>query len=243
MKHFIVFLTFFLFCFRVQAAEDCKKAISTDAVLFQQFSFGAEFACVYESSSVHDNAILSFYSENVSGSKLISSNEKLISLEDARDGVNLPDVTKLKSGAYQILWDYPNGVDVINLALSTGVLYFDDATKELRLHPFGGDGEVRLLTLVNDSIAPATLNFSNINASEIFDKNSLRLKGEATDLRISVEKAFLYSDAAENSKTKSYLIKGDVVKVAEYKSGFLKASYKMKNGKYLIRWVSLSSVI
>lgn len=243
MKYFSVFLIFFLFCFGVQSAEDCKKAIPPDAVLFQQFSFGGEFACIYESSSVHDNVVLSFYAGDGSGSKLISSNEKLISLEDIRGGVNLPDITKLKSGAYQILWDYPNGVDVINLALSVEVLYFDDATKELRLSPVGGDGDIRLLTLVNDSIVPGALNFSNINASEIFDKNSLRLKGEVTDLKISVKKAFLYSDAAENSKTKSYLIKGDVVKITEYKSGFLKASYRMKNGKYLIRWVSLSSVI
>lgn len=243
MKYFSVFLAFFLFCFDVQASDDCKKAIPPSFVLFHQFSLGSEFACVYESPSVNDAAVLSFYSIGGSGSKLISSNEKLLNLDDARNGINLPDVSKLKSGTYQLLWDYPNGVDVVNLVLTTGVLYFDSATKELRLRSFGSDGEVNILTLINESWAPGSLNFSNINISEIFDKNSLTLKGSTADLKINVEQAFLYSDSTENSKTKSYLIKGDVVKVEEYKSGFLKVLYKMSNGKSLVRWVGLSSVI
>ena len=243
MKYLSYFLTLFMFCIDAQGSDDCSKVIPSGAVLFKQFSLGSELACIYEGASATGAAVLDFYSIDASVSKLIGSNIKLVSLEDARNGMNMPDITKVESGEYQVLWGHPNGVDVVNLKLEGGALYFSGATKELRPRSFGGDDKVTILTLINDSSMLPVIAFSNISLSDVLNKESFKLKAGKLDLKINVDKAFLYSYPAENSKTKNYLVKGDLIIVTEYKSGYLKASYKMKNGNYLNRWVSLTSVI
>lgn len=243
MNYLSFFLTLFMFCIDAQASSGCNKVIPSGAVLFEQFSLGSEIACIYEGKSASDAAVLDFYSIDGDVSKLIGSNRKLVSLEDARNGINMPDITKVKSGDYQILWGHPNGVDVVNLKLEDGALYFAGAMKELRPRSFGVDDKITIITLINDSSILPAIAFSNISPSEVLNKESFKLKAGELDLKINVDKAFLYFYPAESSKTKNYLVKGDLINVTEYKSGYLKASYKMRNGNYLNRWVSLTSVI
>jgi len=238
-----VFVSLFLLSLGAQATGECRGVIPFNASLLKQFGLGSEFACVYESPGLIDNAVLSFYSEEKVGNKLISSNSILLSLDDIKSGIGIPSIIKLETGLYQVLWDYPNGVDVIELMLVDSELYFKRAMKEMRL-PFSVEAdEVNSIVLFNDAIRSEGLLFSKVSGFEVFNKNSLKLKAGDIYAVVSVGKAFLYYGAAKHSKAKCCLIKGDVVKVLEYRSGFLKISYMAKNGKHLTGWVDLSSVI
>ncbi|MBX8547853.1 hypothetical protein K5D56_23430 [Pseudomonas cichorii] len=243
MKRFTVLVAFLFFFSSVQAAEECEKSIPRDAILYQQFNMGVDFACIYEAPESSDNAVLSFYSRSGDKVILLSSNKNFVSLDSVRDGTNQPDITKTESGAYQILWNYPNGVDAIELAPAKDGIYLKGATKEMRLPSFDTSEKVKSITLVSNLKNLEKLNFSDMHISEVFNKDALMLAGGEITTSVSSEKIFLYSEPSESSKTKGYLISGDEVRILEYKNGFLKISYKMKNGNYLIRWISISSVI
>ncbi|MBX8539070.1 hypothetical protein K5D44_04990 [Pseudomonas cichorii] len=244
MKRFGVLAAFLFFSSSAQATEgECKRSIPRDAILFQQFNLGADFACLYESPNSNERATLSFYTRLGDRGIVLSSNNNLLSLGSVKDGTNLPEIIKIERGTYQVLWLYPNGVDAIELTPIKGGLIFKGATKEIRFPSLGNAEEAKSITLINNMKNPEKLAFSDINSSEIFNKRSLKLMGGGVTAKISSAKAFLYSEPSDPSKTKSYLIAGDEVDILEYKDGFFKISYKMKSGRYLNRWVSMSSVI
>ncbi|MGE1155476.1 hypothetical protein [Pseudomonas kitaguniensis] len=88
-----------------------------------------------------------------------------------------------------------------------------------------------------------SLEFSDLKADDIFDGRALRLKEEGVSAKVSEDKAYLYSDSSESSRLKSYLVKGDDVKLLKFSAGFLKVTYINKDGKTLTRWISFSSLI
>ncbi|WKW30608.1 hypothetical protein KIH13_16920 [Pseudomonas viridiflava] len=74
----------------VYAAGDCERAIPSGALLFDETDLGAEFSCLYESQNKRDNAVLDFYTKGKTDAELVSRNDKLISLEDARVALIYP---------------------------------------------------------------------------------------------------------------------------------------------------------
>ncbi|MBV1809879.1 hypothetical protein [Pseudomonas viridiflava] len=227
----------------VYAAGDCERAIPSGALLFDETDLGAEFSCLYESQNKRDNAVLDFYTKGKTDAELVSRNDKLISLEDARGGVNIPSIARLEDNQFQILWDYPNGRDLVELTLKSKKLYFTSASKEMRLQVSAGNDVASFLVLENSKLKLNHFDFSRLSSAEIFDKNTLTFNGDNVSVVIGAEKVFLYSEATELSRTKGYLVKGDLLRVLDYKSGFLRVIYKQKDGAYLDRWISLSSVI
>ncbi|VVM47211.1 hypothetical protein [Pseudomonas viridiflava] len=243
MKNFSCFLFLFFISAGVHATEDCKKAIPSGALLFDETDLGVEFACLYELPKKNDNAVLDFYTKGNAGAELVSSNDKLISLEEARSSVNIPSITRLEGNQFQILWDYPNGRDLVELTLKSKKLYFKSASKEMRLQVSNGNEAASFLVLESSRLKLNNSDFSRLSGSDIFDKDMLTFNGSNITIAVGAEKAFLYSEATDLSITKGYLVKGDLVKVMGYKSGFLRVKYKKKDGAYLDRWISLSSVI
>ena len=63
---------------------------------------------------------------------------------------------------------------------------------------------------------------------------------EPTHLTITAKRAYLYSQADEDSKTKAYIIKGDKVKILDYgsASAMVRVEYKGKKKRYE-RWIKL----
>lgn len=87
MKDIIVFVALFLLSLGTQATGDCRGVVPFNASLLKQFGLDFEFACVYESPGIIDKAVLSFYSKEKAGNKLISSNSILLNLDDIKSGV------------------------------------------------------------------------------------------------------------------------------------------------------------
>lgn len=243
MKPYFFTFLIFLLSSKALAGELCKELIPDEAALFQSYDLGKDFACLYSTSDTDEYATLSFYSKQKNASRLIASNKSLITANDARDQMNVPDINKSDNGSVQLLWSYPNGVDWLKLSFSNGELYLVNAGKELRLPVSLVEGEVNSLVLVNVAKGSSTVPFSKINRDQVFDKNALSLEPGSFAAAVSQDKATLYIDASEGSRTKGYLIKGDRVRILEYRFGFLKIAYESKSGAVLHRWIELSSVI
>lgn len=103
------------------------------------------------------------------------------------------------------MFGYPSGVAWFKCSLS-GELYLVYAGKETRLPVSLVEAKVNSLILVNLAKGSSTVPFSKINRDHVFDKNALSLESGSFAAAVSQDKATLYIDASEGTRTKGYLI-------------------------------------
>lgn len=147
---------------------------------------------------------------------------------------------KVAGDSVSLLMSYPKDSYVFKFSSGTTPNLLS-ACKRITLPSADQQQAVALLTLCSKYSAKEGVTLPNADVVNLLALDNLILAGNIKT-RIGNDKAFLYDSNKDLKRNKSYLIKGDVIEILEYRSSMLRVKYTSKS-KATIAWVKFIDIL
>jgi WD40 repeat protein len=243
MKYVFLALAIFSEIAMSSPHKDCKTIQPNADEVFQELAYTEGLACIYSTTDNDGYATISFFEEVLGSYKRIAENNTLIQLQDMQQ--NQPVIDAIDKARFQIIYEYPRDIYVIELESSKHSIKIASIHKSIKLSSLTTEGTPLIVDFSASEAKIETMSFNTLDENQAFGKETLELASSSIEkiIPITADRSALFIKPDTMHKSKSYLIKGDNVMLLKAKKEWLLVRYTNQKNISVDRWIMLSDVL
>lgn len=243
MKYLLLSLAIFASTAHAAPEQICKELQQDADEIFQELSYADGIICVYSTATSNEHVTIRFFALESNIYKAIATNYTLIQLQDMQSSP--PDISITSKARFQITHAFPRDTYVIELEKQGPSIQINKTYKSIILNSEITNQEPNIITLSAKRAQIKNMKFESLTQKQAFDSQSLELlpSSKGAQAIITSERALLFNNPDTESKTNSYLIRNDAVKLLEFKDNWLLVGYKPRKGAAIRKWIKITDIL
>lgn len=219
----------------------CMSIKPSIDVLYDELSFEKGAVCVYKLQGDDEKVEVAFLI-SVDGEHKEIVNRTFFKVADVESAA--PVLTLANEGNFQIVQEFPRNALAVTLKLTGSTIKLERIQQSIKLESAEFDTP-HVLDISMKKTELELLNFEGLSQEQAYRAGAFELSQSSIESYVEVtsERADLLKNYKEHHNSRSYLVKGDKIKILKFEENFFFVEYAKKNGSTVKGWIKISDTL